>query len=249
MLDILISNAIRHTEKGRILLGCRRHKGMLRIGVLDSGPGLDEQMLARFSAPPMHDGTYSKENWRGYALGVSIAQTLCAALGHEMSVSAKHELGAAVWLKLALASAAERVGKPSGAALKPRPGDEAVIILVEDDPELYFATSQLLIDWGYRVFGGGSAREAIEDCTANAGGRRPDLLLSDFKLPNGETAVDVIAALDRHFSAKIPAIVVSGDPSAAQDIAAEGLGFEILQKPIRAAKLRAIVRYTLENAG
>lgn len=249
VLDILISNAIRHTEKGRILLGCRRHKGMLRIGVLDSGPGLDKQMLARFSAPPMHDGTYSKENWRGYALGVSIAQTLCAALGHEMSVSAKHELGAAVWLKLALASAAERVGKPSGAALKPRPGDEAVIILVEDDPELYFATSQLLIDWGYRVFGGGSAREAIEDCTANAGGRRPDLLLSDFKLPNGETAVDVIAALDRHFSAKIPAIVVSGDPSAAQDIAAEGLGFEILQKPIRAAKLRAIVRYTLENAG
>ena len=61
--------------------------------------------------------------------------------------------------------------------------------------------------------------------------------------------MDVIAALDRHFDHKIPTIVVSGDPSAAQDIAVEGLGFEILQKPIRAAKLRAIVRHTLENAG
>jgi CheY-like chemotaxis protein len=205
-------------------------------------------MLARFSHSPVSDGAFSKANWRGYALGISIAQILCAALGHELSVSSRPGPGAVIWLKVALAKAAERLDKPAGAAANPPSGNQALIALVEDDPELYLATTQLLTDWGYRVFGGGSAEDAIADCQANAGGRRPDLLLSDFKLPNDQTAVDVIEALSRHFGGKIPTIVVSGDPSAASDITVAGSQFEILQKPIRAAKLRAIIRYTLDNA-
>ena len=75
----------------------------------------------------------------------------------------------------------------------------------------------------YEVFGGASADEEIGDCTTNAGSRCPDLVLSDFKLPNAQTAVDVIMGFNRHFDSKIPEIVASGDPSAPRDGAAEGL--------------------------
>ena len=245
VLDCLISNAIRHTENGRVLLGCRRLNDMLRIGVLDTGPGLDEQTLARISGSAEQDTSQSK--WRGQALRLSIAENLCAALGHEMSVTS--DAGTAVRVQLALASTQSETEKPSPAVAQPLRENEAVIVVVEDDPDVYLVTTQHLTDWGYAVFGGASVAEAIEDCEAHAGGRCPDLVLSDFKLPNGQTAVDAIGALNRHFGAKIPAIVVSGDPSAARDVAVEGLESDILQKPVRAAKLRALVRHALENGG
>ena len=133
-------------------------------------------------------------------------------------------------------------------AAAPSPESEAKIAPVEDDPDVFFATSELLTGWGYQVFGGLSAEAAIDGCTANACGKCPDLVLSAFTLPHAKTAVDVIMGFNRHFDSKILAIVVSGDPSAARDVTVEGLEFEILQKPIRAAKLRALVRYTLENS-
>ncbi len=249
LLDNLISNAIRHTETGRVLVECRRGEDMmLRIGILDSGPGIDEQILAQFSGPERHREALPPSTWRGFALGLSIVRELCAVLGHAISVSAEPGHGTAVWLELGVATARGETKKPSAAVVGSSPESAAVIALVEDDPDVYFATSELLTGWGYQVFGGASAEEAIDDCTANAGGRRPDLVLSDFKLPNAQTAVDVIMGFNRHFDCKIPAIVVSGDPSAARDVAVEGLEFEILQKPIRAAKLRALVRYALENS-
>ena len=242
LLDNLISNSIRHSNKGRVLVGCRRRGGKLRIGVLDNGPGLDAQTLADNSRA-------SQSEWRGYALGVSIARAICSTIGHDMSVSSEAGRGAAVWVEVGVAGARDEVRKPSSPAAESAPVTDTVIALVEDDPEVYFATSELLIGWGYKVVGGASLGEAIDACLANENGRRPDLLLSDFKLPNAETAFDVIAGFYRHFGVEIPAIVVSGDPSAALDVAADGPAYEILRKPIRAAKLRALVRYALENAG
>lgn len=249
LLDNLISNAVRHTDKGHVLVECRATKEMLRIGIFNSGPILDEQTLALFSSPKMSDTSLSlsPSAWRGFALGLSIAQEICALLGHTLSVSSEPGRGTAAWLEVGLA-ARSATTESSAEVAAPAPESEAMIALVEDDPDVYFATSELLIGWGYQVFGGASAEAAIEDCMANAGGRCPDLLLSDFKLPNAQTAIDVIMGFNRHFDSKIPTIVVSGDPSAALDVAVEGLEFEILQKPIRAEKMRALVRYALENS-
>ena len=242
LLDCLISNSIRHSDKGRILVGCRRRGGKLRIGVLDNGPGLDAQTLGETSRP-------AGPLWRGYALGISIAREIGATLGHDVTMSSEAGRGAAVWVEVGVAAAPGEARKSPASAAQPGRAGGAVIALVEDDPEVYFATSELLTSWGYKVVGGASLKEALDACLANENGRRPDLLLSDFKLPNAETAVDVIAGFNRRFGGEFPAIVVSGDPSAVQDVAADGPAFEILQKPIRAAKLRVLVRHALEKAG
>ena len=199
VLDNLISNAIRHTETGRVLVECHQGEDMLRIGILDSGPGIDEQTLAQFSGPEMHNGVSSPSAWRGFALGLSVARELCAVLGHAMSVSSEPGRGTAVWLEIDVAAARGETKRSSAEGAGPAPQSEAMIALVEDDPDVYFATSELLTGWGYQVFGGASAEAAIDDCMANAGGQRPDLLLSDFKLPNAQTAVDVIMECNRHF--------------------------------------------------
>ena len=248
LLDNLISNAIRHTESGRVLVECRRDKDILLIGVLNSGPDLDEQTLALFSGSRRSSDSVSRSAWRGFALGLSIAREFGTMLGHAMSISSEPGRGTAVWLEVGVATARGEPKVSSTGIAAPLPEVDAMIALVEDDPEVYFATSELLAGWGYQVFGGASAKEAIDDCAANAGGRCPDLLLSDFKLRNAQTAVDVIMGFNRHFDSKIPAIIVSGDPSAVLDVVVDGLEFEILQKPIRAEKLRALVRYALENS-
>ncbi|MBT6828887.1 MAG: response regulator [Rhodospirillaceae bacterium] len=256
ILDALISNAIRHTESGHILLGCRRTKGALRIGVLDQGPGLSEDMAARFftvngpDGANCQDGALSKTSWRGYALGLSIAQYICAALGHDMTVLSREGKGAAIWLKVALAetrneSVATTISAPPHAPEK----SDAAIVIVEDDPDILLATTQFLTDWGYRVCGGRTAEAAIQDIEANGGGACPDLVLSDFNLTDGQTALDAIAELNRHFDSKIPAIIITGDPSAPGIAEARELNYEILNKPLRAAKLRTLVRYALaENS-
>ncbi len=246
ILDTLIANAIRHNDSGHILLGCRRTKGALRIGVLHQGSGLDEEVAAQFSANNNQDGAPAKSNWRGYALGLSIAQHICAALGHDMTVLSRDGIGTAVWLNVALAEAQNMATEktPSDAAGASAEGD-ARIAIVEDDPDILLATTQFLTDWGYSVCGGQTAASAIQDIETNGGGAYPDLILSDFKLPDGQTAVDAIAELNLHFGIEISAIIITGDPSAPGVAEAQELGYEILHKPLRAAKLRALVRYEL----
>lgn len=250
VLDALISNAIRHTESGHILLGCRRAKGTLRIGVLDQGPGLSEEMAARFSTTGPQDGALLKSSWRGYALGLSITQYICAALGHDMTVVSREGKGAAVWLKVALANKRNESAEAivSSASDAPEESD-ATIVIVEDDPDILLATTQFLTGWGYRVCGGRTAAAAIQDIEANGAGVCPSLVLSDFNLSDGQTALDAIAELNRRFDTEIPAIIITGDPSTPGIAEARELNYEILSKPLRAAKLRALIRYTLaENS-
>ena len=246
ILEALLSNAIRHSESGHILLGCRRTKRALRIGVLDQGPGLNEEMAARFSTVNSQDGAFSKSSWRGYALGLSIAQYICAALGHDMTVVSRQGKGAAIWLKVDLVGAQT---KSTADAVSPPPlapeESDAAIAIIEDDPDILFATTQFLTGWGYRVCGGKTAAATIQDIETNGGGACPDLVLSDFNLPEGQTAVDAMAELNHHFDTEIPAIIITGDPSAPGIAEARELNYEILNKPLRAAKLRALVRYTL----
>ncbi len=245
MLDVLIAGAIRHSERGRVLIGCRRAGGTLRIGILDQGPGLDGALLAHFSGAGELDE--EKAKWRGHALGLSIAHELCAAAGHDMSVISEPDRGTAVWLSIPLEDAAAQAQSQAAANPEAATEGEALIMLVEDEPEVFLATSLLLTDWGYSVAGGATAEAAIKDCEANGAGRRPDLLLSDFRLADSKTAMDVIQALNDHYGSEIPAIIVSGDPSAAQDVTVGGRKFEILQKPIRAARLRTLIRLALES--
>lgn len=245
ILDTLLSNAIRHAEGGRILLGCRRKADVLRIGILHGGPGPGEALAAPFSPTDNQDGAPPKANWRGYALGLSIAQNICAALGHDISVVSREEKGAAIWIDVPLAE--EERAAPALAAVPARQETDATIIIVEDNPDILAATTQLLAGWGYRVYGGATAAQAIQDFETNGGGARPDLVLSDFRLPDGQTAVDAMAALNRHFDQEIPAIIITGDPTSPGIAEARALNYEIIQKPLRAAKLRALVRYALDH--
>ena len=97
------------------------------------------------------------------------------------------------------------------------------------------------------MYGGGSAGAVIRNLEVNGSGVCPNLVLSDFNLRDGMTAVDAITDLNQHYNSKIPAIIITGDPSAPDIDKARALNYEILFKPLRATKLRTLVRYTLEQ--
>ena len=103
-----------------------------------------------------------------------------------------------------------------------------------DDPDILLATSILPSGWGYRVFGGAMAAEAIQDIETNGGGAFPDLVLSDFNLLDGQTAVHALAEVNRKIDRDIPAIIITGDPSAPGIKEAQALDYEIILKPLRA---------------
>jgi CheY-like chemotaxis protein len=253
ILETLVSNAIHHTDCGRILIGCRRTKDVLRIGILDNQPGQSTEMANRFSPDGADQSAPDTEsNWQGYALGLSIAKNICARLGQDMLVISRADKGKAIWLNIAL-SAVQKARQQSKNGTKPSatPAAEteggATIAIVEDNPDILLATTQFLTGWGYHVYGGGSAGAVIQNLEVNGSGVCPNLVLSDFNLRDGMTAVDAIADLNQHYNSKIPAIIITGDPSAPGIDKARALNYEILFKPLRAAKLRALVRYTLEQ--
>jgi CheY-like chemotaxis protein len=247
-LDVLLASAIRHCDRGRVLLGCRRSGSQLLVGVLDSGPGLDGEVAARFANGS--EGAAEREMWRGGALAISIARELAAATGHSLQVASQPGRGTSVWLSVARDGLVEplpqAVNEPAAVG-EPSAENEALIVVVEDEKDVLEVTVEMLQDWGYAVIGGDSAEAAIANCTAQTGGRRPDLLLTDFMLPGSQTGVDVIEKLGQHFGAPIPAIILSGDPSAAQQAAARMKDIRIVQKPIRAMRLHQLVDEALAS--
>lgn len=125
--------------------------------------------------------------------------------------------------------------KASRAATKAK-----LVVVIDDDSLVLEATGGLLRSWGFQVVTAGSYREAMN--RLRKVGRRPDLIISDYRLSEGATGVDVIEGLRHAFA--IPALIISGDGSSPQSDAGGG-PYRLLHKPVNAATFRALVDETV----
>ncbi len=252
MIRNLLSNAIKYTKHGKVLLGCRRHKGQASIEVWDTGIGIpDEELHAIFEEYHQLDNP-ARERSRGLGLGLSIVQRLGRLLDHRIRVQSWPGKGSvfAVEVTLAPAEAMPAPGWPQGRAgeptVDPTPTRGGEILIVEDDPEVRELLEIFLKDEGYRVATAPDGVQALDLVTR--GIIRPDLVLADYNLPNGLDGLQVTTKLRAGLRREIPAIILTGDISAGTLGRVALLHCTQLNKPIRLGELTQAIQSLLPTA-
>ena len=253
MLRNLMTNAIKYTRKGRILVGCRRHGGTLSIEVHDTGIGIPVGELEAIFAEYHQVDNPARERSRGLGLGLSIVRRLGDLLGHKVSVRSNPGSGSmfaievtrAVDVPLPHASPAPHEAHPSShSGLAPQPGS---ILIVEDDPELRQLLELLLVEEKHRALSAPDGPAAL--ALVKSGTIAPDLILADYNLPNGMDGLMVTARLRDRLHRRIPAIILTGDISPATLEGIERAGCLQLGKPIKAHELTKAIARLLSHTG
>ena len=224
MVRNLLSNALKYTQRGRVLLGCRRRTGKLRIEIWDTGLGIPTSELEAIFEEYHQLDNPARERSRGLGLGLSIVKSLGDLLGHRIRVRSLPGKGSVFSIEVSMApggeatsTALDNCGAPA-AAVGPARGP-GTILIIEDDPEVREHLELYLKDEGYdalTAIDGPAALAMLLDTRS-----RPDLVLADYNLPNGLTGVEVSQRLRWEFDQKIPCIILTGDIStdALRDIA------------------------------
>jgi CheY-like chemotaxis protein len=250
ILRNLVSNAIRYTDDGGVLVSCRPWRGGLRLQVWDSGIGISEAAL-----PHIFDEFYQVQGSRpleahqrkGLGLGLAIVKRLALLMGSEVQVRSRVAHGTVFTVDVP-AGRLPRPAEPAAAPGKPALGltlQGRQIIVVEDEPAVREGLSVLLKAWGASVLAFDTVTE-VEAWLATGPATAPDLLIVDYRLPQGTTGLQALAAMraawpDQH----LPAIVVTGSSMGGHEDEASTHDFHLMIKPVLPNKLRAMIGFKL----
>lgn len=239
ILRNFLSNAIKYTETGRVLVGVRRREGGLRIDVIDTGTGFDpaeaESVFREFHRL---EGTAGQQ---GIGLGLSIADRLARLLGHRLEVATRPGFGSRFSLS---AEAAEAPAVSTAAPLAPnRLLAGRRLLLVDDDPEIRRAALLLFEAWGCKAVAAAGLDEVPAALERLEG--LPEALIVDYHLKRGRTGDWVAARIAERLGAPVPTVMVTGEtaPELLQKV--QGLGFPVLHKPLQPMRLRAVLQHLL----
>jgi signal transduction histidine kinase/CheY-like chemotaxis protein len=251
ILRNLVSNAIRYTNDGSVLVSCRRHDGRLVLQVWDTGVGIKEReqenIFEEFYQVPYNE-TLSPQQRKGLGLGLAIVKRLAGLINAPLTLRSESGRGSVFSVVLPIGKA-PRVQVPSGSAGKVPLGltlDHRFIVVVEDEPSVRGGLEVLLKGWGARV----ASFETVAASrnwarSADLQDDRPDLLIVDYRLEDGRTGVEAIQAIRARFGAAVPAIMVTGSTMSGPEAEAEGNDFHLLVKPVVPNKLRAMIGFKL----
>lgn len=240
----LVSNAVRYTAQGGVLIGCRRRGAMLRIEVHDTGPGIPaEQQRNVFAEFYQLAGSDAKRQG-GLGLGLAIVERLSRLLGHPLELVSALGKGScfAVSVPLAAARPAE-----SAAPLQSKL-DVSIrkrVVIIDDDAQVLDSMGGLLRTWGCEVVAAGSLAAILARLGELAG--RPDLIICDYRLSDRHTGIDVIERLRTELGGTIPAFLISADTAPDRLREARDRGYHLLHKPVRPMALRAMLTQMLKR--
>ncbi|MCJ2037015.1 hybrid sensor histidine kinase/response regulator [Methylobacterium sp. J-068] len=237
----LVSNAIRYTRQGGVLVAARRRGGACRIEVLDTGCGI---------APAEHDlvfeeffrgGGEGEGGEPGLGLGLSIVRRMAVALDHPLELASRVGRGTRMALTLPSSLTPPERTVPVAPVATRLTG--ARILVVENDPPTADALERLLRAWDAEV-AVHRDRAGVEAALAD-GMEPPDLLVLDYHLDNGACGLDVAAHLQACTGLRRPVIVTTADHSPEIEAEVTALGAQLIHKPVRPAQLRALLTYML----
>ena len=246
MVRNLLSNALKYTRRGKVLLGCRRHGYSLSVEVCDTGDGIPAgELKAIFDEYHQLDNA-ARERSRGLGLGLSIVHRLGNLLGHEVHVRSQPRKGSVFAIEVPLLpnAVAPPLEDVPPATIE-EAGGAGAILVVEDDPEVRHLLHHLLKDEGHHVVtvpDGIAAQDLV-----TRGMTRPDLILADYNLPRALNGCQVAAKLREMFHSQIPVIILTGDISThtLRDIARQDC--LQLNKPVKLGELTEAIRALLRS--
>lgn len=238
LLQNFISNAIKYTPRGRVLVGCRRRGQSLQIGIYDTGVGIPVTKRGEIFKE-FHRLEQGARIARGLGLGLSIVERLARVLNHGIALEANASGGSVFSVTVPIASAINYTAAVTSATpLSKTPMSGALIVCIENDPAILDGMKTLLTAWDAEVIAVADPEAAIAAIEA-AGGRVTGLLV-DYHLDRGN-GVAAIRDIRRRFGDNIPAILITADRSPHVRAAAREEKIAVLNKPVKPASLRALL--------
>ncbi|HTV33879.1 MAG TPA: CheR family methyltransferase [Methylocella sp.] len=244
MLCNLVSNAVKYTDNGKILTGCRRRGNNLRIEVWDTGIGIPPDKINA-----VFDEFYRVDEAEGdkfgFGLGLHIVKRFANLLGYQIDIRStlgKGTMFAVVIPNVDFSGAAS----PKAVVGKEIAASGPAILLVEDDATQLHALTSLLELQGYQIAAAPNEVEAMAHLRGNTA-PRPNVVIADFNLPGGSTGVDIVRHVRDELNAEIPALILSGEQPEAQLSSSKAGELQVLRKPVRPATLLATVEVLVKR--
>lgn len=241
----LLANAIRYTDKGGVLVACRRRGRMLRLSVIDSGRGipLDQQESVFHEFVQLHN--LARDRSKGLGLGLAIVSRLSRLLGHRVDLLSRPGHGSAFSIDVPCGDA-NLIQVPVLATAPGQLAADALVLLVDDESAILRGMAELFDNWRIDLVTAHNVAEAEQELASLD--RIPDVIVSDYRLPGDTDGIEVITRLRQKFGRDIPAILVTGDTAPDTILRISQAGFPLLHKPLRPAKLRALLTHLIQQA-
>ena len=241
ILQNLVANAVRYTERGGVLVGCRQRGAMLGIEVWDTGPGIAREALDSIFVEFVRLGRQGHEGDRGLGVGLAIARDAWRVLDQALTARSRPGRGSCFAVNVPLTEEAPAV-RPLPAAGASRV-EGAFVVVIDDDREVLDGMRRLLDLWGCHSVLAASGAQAL---AALAGHERiPDLIVCDYELANGENADDVVRRIHQEVWPDIPVLVITATGLAADLSGRTKNGYRLLRKPLAPETLRAAMEAAL----
>ncbi len=244
ILRNLLSNAIRYTYSGRVVLGCRRHHQCLTIEVWDSGMGIAEHRLEEIFQEFKRGDVQRPDQDRGLGLGLAIVEKIAGILGHPIHVRSWPGRGSMFSVEVPLSATAPtppptlQMSEPMLERLR-----GAGIWVLDNDATICAGMRTLLEGWGCRVVTALSEEDLarqVDNYRAEA-----DLLIADYHLDNDQNGVDAVARINARRASPIPAMMITANYSNELKQQIRELGHTLMHKPVRPMKLKTAMSHLL----
>lgn len=247
LLRNLLTNAIKYTRAGKVLMGCRRRAGSLSIEIWDTGIGIPEAELQTIFEEYHQLDNPARERGRGLGLGLAIVQRLVALLGYKVHVRSRLGKGSVFAIEIAM---------PADDAIASRQFEVApvelaaahnlmrcTILVIEDDPDVRELLAMLLKAEGHEVTTAFDGFDALE--LVGKGQIAPDLVIADYNLPKGMNGVQVAATLRAASGLHLPVVILTGDISTVTLTEIARGDCVHLSKPVKLKKMMSVIETLL----
>ena len=236
----LLSNALRHTTRGGVLLSARPFQGRLRLQVWDTGSGIAPEHQPRIFEEFFQAEAQDMHTRHGLGLGLAIVRRLARLLHYPLQLHSRPGRGTVFSLDVpVLTETTEDADDPGEASSRPLKG---CVLVVDDDPAIRDALGHLLRQWGMEVHLRHNLDQVVHETEAI-----PDIVLADYQLQNGETGLMVAREVHKRWGAHVPIVVITGDTCTGTIQALRQSDFPVLHKPVRAHQLRALLVALLQG--
>jgi len=244
ILRNLLSNAIRYTYKGRVVLGCRRQHQRVLIQVWDSGMGIAEERLEEIFQEFKRGDVQRPDQDRGLGLGLAIVEKIAGILGHRISVRSWPGQGSVFSVEVPLSTTAPR-SLPMPCMSEPllERLQGARVWVLDNDAAICAGMRTLLEGWGCCVVTALSEQDLarqVDNYHAEA-----DLLIADYHLDHDQNGVDAVARINARRGRAIPAMMITANYSNELKLQIRELGHTLMHKPVRPMKLKTAMSHLL----
>jgi signal transduction histidine kinase/CheY-like chemotaxis protein len=247
IVDNLVSNAIRYTDSGKVLIGCRRRGLYVEFQVLDTGVGFGQKDKDRIFEEFYQLQNPERDRTKGLGLGLSIVRRSAELLGHPVNVRSEPGRGSCFSITLPIADSHPfRQSATSNALLGLRFTSDYFIVVIDDEQSIREAMRTTLEFRGCHVVCAGSSEEALVELARHL--RTPDLVISDYRLRDHRNGLQAIDDVRASFGELVPAIIITGDISANDLGMIASRGIPIAHKPLTGDDLAQLITEVLATA-